>query len=144
MANQLLFSTDFSPASEPAFAKAMELTKLLGAELTIAHILHFPPMAGSAFMPVTEETEDAMRKWCADRLGELAAKAQTSGVKAQTALREDPHAHEGIVALAKQLKPVMIILGTHGRTGLSKLVLGSVAARVITAAPCPVLTVRAA
>jgi len=143
MVNKVLFATDFSQVSEEAFGQAVRFAKLTDASLVIAHVLHFPPMVGSAFVPMAEETEDAMRTWCRNRLGELAAKATAAGVAAETALREGPHAHEGIIKAADEHKVLMIVLGTHGRTGLTKLVMGSVAARVITESPCPVLTVRA-
>jgi nucleotide-binding universal stress UspA family protein len=142
MPNPILYATDFSDISVNAFEEALKLCKLTGADLVVAHVLHFPPMVGSAFVPNAEETEDAMRRWCTHRLDELAAKAVAAGVKAETALREGAHAHAGIAKLAEEKKATMIVLGTHGRTGLSKLVIGSVAARVITEAPCPVLTVR--
>ena len=143
MPTTVLYATDFSEASGPAFDEARKLSKLTGSRLVVAHVLHFPPMLFD--LPAqTDETEDAMRRWCQHRLEELAAKAGAAGVKAETELREDPHAHEGIVKLAREKDALMIVLGTHGRTGLSKLVLGSVAARVIAVAPCPVLTVRGA
>ena len=142
MPNPILLATDFSDISVNAFDEALKLCKLTGASLVISHVLHFPPMVGSAFVPNAEETEDAMRRWCTHRLDELAAKAVSAGVKAETVLREGAHAHAGITKLAEEKKAAMIVLGTHGRTGLSKLVIGSVASRVITEAPCPVLTVR--
>lgn len=142
MANQILYATDFSPISEHAFAKAVELAKLMGARLTVAHVLHFPAMDGSPFLPQAEETEERMRTWCRHRLDEMKKKAEASGVPAETVLREGAHAHHGIAKLAEEQKALMVVIGTHGRTGLSKLVVGSVAARVITEAPCPVLTVR--
>ncbi len=142
MASQVLYATDFSEIAGHAFDEALTVAKAMGAEVVIAHVLHFPPMV-SELRPMAEEVEDAMRLWCNHRLAELAGKAQAAGVKAQTILREGAHAHAGLTKLAEELKPAMIILGTHGRTGISKVVLGSVAARVITEAPCPVLVVRA-
>jgi len=143
MANQILYATDFSPISEHAFTKAVEFAKLMGAGLTVAHVLHFPPMDGSPFLPQADETQDRTRTWCVHRLDEMKKKAEAAGVKAETALREGSHPHHGVSKLAEELKASMIVIGTHGRTGLSKLVVGSVAARIITEAPCPVLTVRA-
>ena len=143
MSNTVLYATDFSEASGRAFDEAQKLSKLTGATLVVAHVLHFPPMLTD--LPAqTEETEEAMRRWCRHRLEELASKAGAAGVHVTTELREDAHAHEGIVKLAGEKDALMIVLGTHGRTGLSKLVMGSVAARVIAVAPCPVLTVRSA
>jgi len=141
MASTVLFGTDFSDLSGKAFDEAVRFTKLLGADLVVAHVLHFPPML-TDLRQQAADTEDAMRRWCGHRLDELTGRAQEAGVKARAVLREGAHAHEGITDLAGETKATMIVLGTHGRTGLSKLVMGSVAARVIAEAPCPVLTVR--
>lgn len=140
----ILYATDFSEASAPAFVQAEKLCKATGASLVIAHVLHFPPMVGSPFLPYAEETEEAMRRWCGHRLEEMGIQADAHGLRCETVLREETHAHEGILGLAAEKKADMIVLGTHGRTGLTRLVMGSVAARVISEAPCPVVTVRAA
>lgn len=68
--------------------------------------------------------------------------ARKRGVRATSVLGEGLAADQ-IVRLAKAKEAAMIVMGTHGRTGLSRLVMGSVAMRVIASAPCPVLTVRA-
>ena len=141
MASQVLYATDFSEISAHAFDEAVKVSKAMGAELVVAHVLHFPPMV-SELPAMAQEVEAAMRLWCTHRLDELASKAKAAGLSTRTVLKEGAHAHAGITKLAEELKPAMIVLGTHGRTGLSKVVLGSVAARVITEAPCPVLAVR--
>jgi nucleotide-binding universal stress UspA family protein len=74
-------------------------------------------------------------------LSALQARARKAGVKAVTLLL-DGVAHEQIARAAKSKKADLIVIGTHGRTGLAKFFLGSVASRVVAAAPCPVLTVR--
>ena len=143
MAKKILYATDFSSASAHTFDEALKIAKLTGADLVIAHVLHFPPMVGSAFIPNAEETEAAMRDWCKHRLDQLAANARTAGTDAETVLREGAVVHAGILAIAEEIGAALIVVGTHGHTGLSKLVLGSVAARVITEAECPVVSVRA-
>jgi nucleotide-binding universal stress UspA family protein len=74
-------------------------------------------------------------------LSALQAKARKAGVKGVTLLL-DGVAHEAIARAAKSKKADLIVIGTHGRTGLAKFFLGSVASRVVAAASCPVLTVR--
>ena len=71
----------------------------------------------------------------------LLAKAKTARVRARGMLVGGV-AHEQIVRAAKRQKAGVIIMGTHGRTGVARFFLGSVAARVAATAPCPVLTVR--
>jgi nucleotide-binding universal stress UspA family protein len=141
MANRILFATDFSEISSNAFDEAIKLSKMLGAELVIANVLHYPPIL-SDLRAQAEEVETAMKQWCTHRLDQLAANARSAGIKAETVLREGAVVHSGILAIAEEFGTIMIVLGTHGRTGLSKLVIGSVAARVITEATCPVVTVR--
>ena len=65
------------------------------------------------------------------------------GVRASSLLLDFGVAHERIVRIAKSRRSHLIVMGTHGRTGFAKITLGSVAERVVTMAPCPVVTVRA-
>jgi nucleotide-binding universal stress UspA family protein len=75
------------------------------------------------------------------RLGRLVAGARKSGIRVKGLLLEGIP-HDRIVRAARSGRADVIVLGTHGRTGLGRLFLGSVASRVVTLAPCPVLTVR--
>jgi nucleotide-binding universal stress UspA family protein len=76
------------------------------------------------------------------QLDRLVAKARQAGARAKGLLVEGVP-HDRIVRAARSTRADVVVLGTHGRTGLGRLFLGSVAARVVTLAPCPVLTVRA-
>ena len=143
MSKKVLYATDFSSASAHTFDEALKISTLIGADLVIAHVLHFPPMVGSAFIPNAEENEAAMRDWCRHRLDQMAANARTAGAKSEALLREGTVVHSGILAIAEEIGAVLIVMGTHGHTGLSKMVLGSVAARLLTEADCPVVSVRA-
>jgi nucleotide-binding universal stress UspA family protein len=94
-------------------------------------------------------TAQVYDRWLADiradaqrRLKRLVAQAKKRGVRAKGLILEGIP-HERIVRAARSTRADLIVLGTHGRTGLGRVFLGSVAARVITLAPCPVLTVRA-
>jgi nucleotide-binding universal stress UspA family protein len=75
------------------------------------------------------------------RLTSLVAKAKKAGVRARTILLEGV-AHEQIARAARSKRADLVVLGTHGRTGLARFFLGSVAGRVVSSATCPVLTVR--
>jgi nucleotide-binding universal stress UspA family protein len=141
---RILHPTDFSRASTAAFKRAVTLAKKDRGELVLVHALAPPiPIAGEGYIPpnVYENLEDSARKYAEKRLAALQAKARGAGVKTSTLLLEGA-AHEQIVRAAKSKKADLIVIGTHGRTGLAKLFLGSVASRVVTAATCPVLTVR--
>jgi nucleotide-binding universal stress UspA family protein len=74
-------------------------------------------------------------------MSKLLARLKRSNIKAQGFLMKG-FAHDQIVKAAKSKKANMIVIGTHGRTGLSKLFMGSVAGKVISLATCPVVTVR--
>jgi nucleotide-binding universal stress UspA family protein len=142
---RILHPSDFSPASRPAFRRALALARANRASLTIAHVYSVVvPMMGEGYA-----TAQVYERWLADvradaqrRLDRLVARARKSGVRARGLLLEGiPHYR--IVRAARSTRADLIVLGTHGRTGLGRVLLGSVAARVVTLAPCPVLTVRA-
>jgi nucleotide-binding universal stress UspA family protein len=101
------------------------------------------PMSGEGYVSpkVYESIERSAREYAQKRLGALLAKAKKSGVRAKGLLL-DGVPHERIVAAAKSKRADLIVIGTHGRTGLARFLLGSVASRVVSTAVCPVLTVR--
>jgi len=141
---RILHPSDFSRASGAAFARAVAMAKADRAQLLLVHVLAPPvPIAGEGYISpkVYDDLEASARKYGQKHLGVLQAKARKAGVKAVTLLL-DGVAHEQIARAAKSKKADLIVIGTHGRTGLAKFFLGSVASRVVAAAPCPVLTVR--
>jgi nucleotide-binding universal stress UspA family protein len=124
--NAILFPTDFSPASEAAGRVACAVAEQAGARL---HVLHVVP-------PVTDPSMGA------ERLARVAA-SLGGGLPVETALLTG-RAGRGIVDYARDKRIDLIVLGTHGRTGFSHAILGSVAETVVRLAPCLVLTVPAA
>lgn len=122
---RILVATDFSPSSEAALRHAVELAKLLPAEVLLLHV---------ADADATEtEIEEQFRQALSDsRAGER--------VGEQLLLRGDPAA--SILAHAARMKARLIVMGTQGRRGMERLLLGSVATAVIRGARCPVLVVR--
>jgi len=90
-----------------------------------------------------DQLNEQATKWGRKQLGGLAKKAVTAGVRAQTLLLNGDPAQQ-IVRAAKSKRMDLIVAGTHGRKGFSKFFLGSVAERVLTSAPCPVVTVKSA
>jgi len=141
---RILHPTDFSGASGAAFARAVAMAKAERAELLLVHVLAPPvPIAGEGYISpkIYDDLEASARQYGQKRLAALQAKARKASVKSTTLLL-DGVAHEQIARAAKRKKADLIVIGTHGRTGLAKFFLGSVASRVVAAAPCPVLTVR--
>jgi nucleotide-binding universal stress UspA family protein len=142
---RIVHATDFSPASRPAFARALDLARANRAELIALHVMTplvlYPP---EVYVPA--ETYDRlladMRADATRQLDRLVARAKAAGVRARgVVLVGIPH--DRIVRAARSARADLLVIGTHGRTGMARLFLGSVAARVIATASCPVLSVRA-
>ena len=141
---RILHPSDFSRASSAAFARAVDMAKANRAELLLVHVLApFVPMVGDGYVApkVYEEIETSARAQAQKQLDLLVAKARKAGVRAQSLVLEGVP-HEQITRAARSRRVDLVVLGTHGRTGLAKFFLGSVAGRVVSTAACPVLTVR--
>ena len=140
---KILFGTDFSPASQRALDAALDLAKQNKAELTIFHSLV------PAVLYAQGETADSLfyaqieadtRKNAETALARLKARADKGKIKTRIDMRKGSPAVQ-ILRAAKSRRVDVIVVGTQGRTGLSRLLLGSVASRVISMADRPVLTV---
>lgn len=141
---RILHPTDFSPASRTSFARAVAMAKADRAELLLVHVLAPQvPMAGDGYMSaqVYDDIEAAAEKYGQRHLTALQAKARRTGARAQTLVLHGAPDQQ-IIRAAHSKKADLIVIGTHGRTGLARLFLGSVASRVVAGARCPVLTVR--
>lgn len=142
---KILLPCDFSQCSEEAMRRALELAERLGGSITMLHIYLepvYPTMEGSALMLDRETIEQSVRDMTA-ALEALRDRYQRPDVPIDLRVVEGTPA-EAICRLAAAESYDLIVMGTHGRTGLGHLFLGSVAERVVRAAPCPVLTVRTA
>jgi nucleotide-binding universal stress UspA family protein len=142
---RILLATDFSAASEPAARHALEMAGAERASLLIAHVLESPvPFSPEGYVlpRIYDEMAAALRTDAEKRMRRLLARARRAGVRARgLLLRGAPH--EAIVRAARTHRARRVVVGTHGRRGFSRLFLGSVAARVVAASPCPVLVVPA-
>jgi len=146
MSRRILHPTDFSKASTPAFARAIAEARQTRSELLLVHVLApvIPAVGASEgyLSPsVYEQMSKSGRAWAQKQMDRLLAKAKAARVRARGMLLEGV-AHEQIVRATKRHRASLIVIGTHGRTGVARFFLGSVAARVAATAPCPVLTVR--
>lgn len=145
--DRILAATDFSTASAPAVAEAVRIARAAGAELLLVNayespgMMTFGPYVASATL--YDEIEAALRGGAEKGLRPLAEKARRAGVKTRSeVLRGIPSVAISEAATAHHAD--LIVIGTHGRGGITRFLLGSVAQRVIATAPCPVMTVRAA
>ena len=140
---RILLATDLSPASSAAFDQAVALAKSEGSQLLIAHAYEESRLAELGYAPAEayQEWDGALRSKCGEALQSLVALAREQGAEAEPLpLRGFPE--EAIVEAAAARQADLVVMGTHGRRGAARLLLGSVASRVIATAPCPVLTVR--
>jgi nucleotide-binding universal stress UspA family protein len=140
---RIVHPTDFSPASEPAFAQALEIAGREGAELTLVHVLEpISPFPDGDYRTRHRELRIALETTARQALDPLLARAKQAQVRVSGVVMEGWPPEE-IVKAARKRRADLIVIGTHGRTGMKRLLLGSVAERVILLAHCPVLTVRA-
>jgi nucleotide-binding universal stress UspA family protein len=141
---RILHPTDFSRASGAAFTRAVRMAKADRAQLLLVHVLAPPmPIAGEGYMAseVYDDLQTSARRYAEKHLSRLQAKARKAGARTATLLLEGV-VHDQILRAARSKKADLIVIGTHGRTGLAKFFLGSIASRVVAGASCPVLTVR--
>jgi nucleotide-binding universal stress UspA family protein len=129
----ILHPTDFSEPSEAAFGLACSLARAHGARLVVQHVVPLPVVL---YGPPPEEYLTHLREQL------VHMQARDSKVSMEDWLVEGDPA-TAILRAAEEISCDLIVLGTHGRTGISRLLLGSVAEKVVRRAPCPVLTVRA-
>jgi nucleotide-binding universal stress UspA family protein len=144
MSRRVLHPTDFSKASSAAFARSLAEARANRGELVLLHVLApVIPVAGEGYVSpsVYEQMSQSARAWARKQMDRLLAKARAARVRARGLVLEGV-THEQIVRAAKRQRVGIIVMGTHGRTGVARFFLGSVAARVASTAPCPVLTVR--
>jgi universal stress protein A len=139
---QILAPTDFSECSKQAVQWAYELAQTFGAKLVLLHVIEgLPPYIG--FIPpggVATVLEHLERQARLD-LAQLLAKAEDVKVEVICQAVVGTPYHK-ILEVATAEKVDLIVMAMHGRTGLSHLMTGSVAERVVRMAPCPVLTIR--
>jgi nucleotide-binding universal stress UspA family protein len=141
--SRILTAVDLSEASLEAVRYSVDMARSFGAEIVLFHAVEPIVMAGDPFpvpaaVSVLAQVEESARK----RLERIAARLRKGGVRCRIRIENGTPAAT-IVRAAGDLKAGLVVMGTHGNTGLSHLLLGSVAERVVRTAACPVLTVRA-
>lgn len=140
---KILVAIDFSENSECAFDYALTLAIQFNAELTIIHVINEPVDLRGFYVPhisfeqlekeIEEGAEKMMEAFCRSKLGSFLnyKTAIVTGIP-----------YDEITAAAVRIDASLIVIGTHGRTGLDRILFGSTAERVVRSACCPVLTVR--
>ena len=141
---RILVPTDFSKHSHNALTYAVAFADKFGAELYLLHVVQdlalFIPEAVSVAPPVAPPVEQ-MTAAAREALGRVVRENDLGGVTVHCEVREGTPFYE-IIQFAKDSDIDLIIMGTHGHSGLVHVLLGSVTEKVVRKAPCPVLTVR--
>lgn len=136
----ILHPTDYSDLSQPAFDLACSLARDFGAKLVVCHVSPPPLITAGEGVDVLVDFPTGETEQMAARLKQVLPDDPQIHVTHEL-LRGDPASE--IVRLADEAKVDLIVVGTHGRSGLSRLLMGSVAEGVMRKAPCPVVTVKA-
>ena len=136
----ILQPTDFSAPAEDAFELACSLARDYGARVIVLHVKPPDMMLGDPYQPPPPDPA-VIRKALMDRLYHQQPPRGCSIVVEYRLEGGDPAT--AIVDVAKETKSDLLVMGTHGRTGVSRVLMGSVAEMVLRKAPCPVLTVKA-
>jgi nucleotide-binding universal stress UspA family protein len=136
---RVLVATDFSAASERALAYSLPIVRRYRSELSIVHAIPSEVPATITWDPLPREL-DRQRLEAEEELGRLANEARIKDLNPHLVLLQGP-AWDVISSIIRRENTDLLVLGTHGRGGLKKLALGSVAEEVLRQAPCPVLTV---
>lgn len=141
--NKIICPVDFSKISLEALQISCELAQTCGGNLIIVHVLE-PILAPTDFTfgPLTmTDVEDKLADRAMEGLKEIASKLPLSSERIELRV-ERGIASQEIVKIAEETVADIIVMGTHGYTGLTHALLGSTAERVVRKAPCPVLTMK--
>jgi nucleotide-binding universal stress UspA family protein len=140
---RVLYATDFSREAEIAEREAVRLAHALGAEIVVVHVSAESALYGETPFGIQQvrEVYEQQARWAEERLAELTRSISAGGVPARW-IRRVGVTHEEIVKTAAEEQVDYVVIGTHGRGGVGRFMLGSVADRVVRSATCPVVTVR--
>ncbi|NUF10792.1 universal stress protein [Acinetobacter oleivorans] len=140
----ILVPIDGSETSMAAMREAIKLGKVLNSKITVVQVMALDPFIADAYVK-TGQTNDLIertRTYLLDILEQAKQQFSNEGITVETKLLEGFVVHEEIIQAARDLNTDLIVMGSHGRTGVRKLVLGSVAQKVLGESHIPVLIVR--
>ena len=141
-AQHILVPTDFSEYADSALDYAIELAKVLQARLIVLYVFHLSSLTlGEAPPAVLDDTLAAMETNAQHQVQMALARVQEAGLQGDSMIVEGIP-FQVIIETAESQDIDLIVMGTHGRTGLTHALMGSVAEKVVRLAPCPVLVTR--
>ena len=141
--SRILCATDLVSTPRAVLETAKTLAESTGATLTIMHVLRPPaiPPGQDLNAATMGRLQKQAREWAVAALQKLSCRTSREGIETTVLLRDGDPA-EQILRAGRATKASFIVMGTHGRRGVMRLFLGSVAQRVVGLAPCAVVTVR--
>lgn len=144
MFSKILVPTDGSDISVAGALRAVPLAKMASASITVVFVQDVYPYTGigQSNPAGLQDYMAAARAQGTKAIHRISDAAKAAGVAIETLVVEDTQAARGIVNAAKSCAADLIVMGSHGRSGMAKLVLGSVAAKVLVLSPVPVLIVK--
>jgi nucleotide-binding universal stress UspA family protein len=138
----ILVPTDFSETADRALDYAIALAAKLGARIHVLHVIGIPALGVPELgVALTSTMIDSLVRDNQAALDRLVDKHRSQATFGETVLRTGD-ARDTILQAAGEVHADLIVIGTHGRRGISRALLGSVAEAIVRTAPCPVLTVR--
>jgi nucleotide-binding universal stress UspA family protein len=144
--SRILVPTDFSASSDAALEYGKMLAQRLGASLHMLHVIEEPDVAGGwgseVYVAELPRIREAALREAETRLNEILTHTERGDVQLSTDIA-DGRAAPTIIDVARRRHIDLIVMGTHGRSGVAHLLLGSVTEKVLRTASCPVLVVRA-
>jgi nucleotide-binding universal stress UspA family protein len=139
----VLIAVDGSKPSLEAARMGLKIAKAVGASVEIANVLVYGGSGGTgAAATYWYSALPKLREDARSTLSQAVREAENAKVPFEAKVLEGHDAAVAIVQEAEEVGPKMIVVGSHGRTGISRVLLGSVAEKVVRLAPCPVLVVR--
>lgn len=137
----ILVATDFGESSTQALQLAVELSSNLGAELTLVHIWEYPSYGYMGVVPMPMDLGDQISKAAEACMATTVAKIKDRCPNVKTVVKMGLVGAD-LIHIVEERRPDLVVLGTHGRRGLKRAMLGSVAEKLVRTSPVPVLTVH--
>ena len=136
--NKILVPVNLCEDVLSSFDYALFIAKKFKSKITLVYVEEY--YTYPVEMPVA--VMDDLRDYFSNKMDELVKKYKTANTKIETRVVESVSAYLGILRVCESIKPDLIVMNTHGKKGLKKFVLGSVAEKIITDMPCPVITLK--
>lgn len=143
MFKKILFPTDFSEGSAVAVPYVRDLAEKYGARVYVLHVLYDVAKASGWYVPTIdmEKFYTELRKSAEEEIGKFVSKNLGGLGEVETAVVTGMPSDK-IISFVEENGMDLVVMGTHGRSGINMVLFGSTASKVVRHAPCPVLTVR--